>query len=257
MESKEIILNEKIYGFYHVCCLGNWQDIVCQQVKSLVRSPLYSKLDKVYVCVITSDSKKNDLNYCNEIFPEKFVISIIDNDFASFEYPILRLLQQKSKEEDFYCFYFHSKGVTTNKKKNGVTYWRKEMEYFIFYKYHLAIESFQLGFNTYGANLRAFPRWNNPHFCGNFWFAKSSYIKTLPVIPLHITDRYFAEEWIGKNKEMCPYVPYNTFIDLYHVPLPRLFYNKTLPVRSKDIVELISFVYYKIRGFLYKKQDKE
>lgn len=249
--------SQKIYGFYHICCFENWTEIVIEQVNSLVSSPLFPLVNEIYVCVLISDIKNNDIQILKGILPNKFTIEIIDTNFKNYEYPILKFMHQKAQNDDFYAFYFHSKGVSVNKNRRGVPFWRKELEYFLFYKHELMLKAFELNYNTYGANLRAFPIWNNPHFSGNFWFAKSSYIKTLPLIPVDINDRYFAEEWIGKNKEMHPYVPYNTFIDLYHVPLPRLFYNKTLPVRYKDIDELILFVYYKTRGFLYKKQDKE
>ncbi|MDK2977679.1 MAG: hypothetical protein PWP52_393 [Bacteroidales bacterium] len=244
-----------IYGFYHICCIGDWKEIVIEQVNSLTSSPLFQLSTKIYVCALISED--NDLNILNEILPAKFTLQIVDTNLELFEYPILRFMHQKAQNEEFYAFYFHSKGVSVNKnKKRGVPYWRKELEYFLFYKCDLMLNAFELNYNTYGANLRAFPKWS-PHFCGNFWFAKSAYIKTLPLIPLDIYDRYYAEEWIGKNKDMNSFVPYNTFIDLYHVPLPRLFYNKTLPIRLNEIFDILLFIYYKLRSFVYKKQNIE
>jgi hypothetical protein len=244
-----------IYGFYHICCIGNWKQIVIEQVNSLTQSPLFQLVTEIYVCALISEN--NDLKILREILPKKFTLKIVDTNFELYEYPILRFLHQKAQSEEFYAFYFHSKGVSVDKNKRGVPFWRKELEYFLFYKCDLMLKAFELNYNTYGANLRAFPRWLNPHFSGNFWFAKSSYIKVLPLIPLDIIDRYYAEEWIGKNKDMNPFVPYNSFVDLYHVPLPRLFYSKTLPIHLKEIFDILLFIYYKIRGYVYKKQSNK
>jgi hypothetical protein len=257
MKDVSSFASPKVYGFYHICCLGAWKEIVSQQVSNLLCSPLYDSLDRLFVCIIVSSSENEDLNYCNTIFPEKFVISIIEHDLKVYEYPILRLMRQMSERECFYGFYFHSKGVTVNHKKRGVPYWRKEMEYFLFHRFDLVINSFELGYNTYGPNLRAFPGWNNVHFSGNFWFAKSSYIKTLPRIPDNIEDRYFAEEWIGKGQSLKPYVPFNTFIDLYHVPLPQMFYQKYFSVNKARLNEVCLFVFYFVRGYIFKKQKIE
>ena len=74
---------------------------------------------------------------------------------------------------------------------------------------------------------------------------------------MNICDRYYAEEWIGKNNDMNPFVPYNTYIDLYHVPLPRLFYNKSFPIQFEEIYDILLFTYYRIRGYVYKRQSTE
>ena len=68
------------------------------------------------------------------------------------------------------------------------------MEEFVFVHYDLAISKMVTGYYAAGAMGCPDSRWNIP---GNFWWARSDYLKTLPkVSTLNWANRWAAEGWI-------------------------------------------------------------
>ena len=239
----------KINGFYHIFCVNDWKRIVYEQVTSLKKTELYALLNKIYVCVITN--KNDDIHYLTDLFPGKFEIVIQSEDPKNYELPILRYIYEKSQCEDFLCFYFHTKGVSISEKnrKGGIESWRLLMEYFIFEKYNLAINTLQNGYSCYGVFQR-FDAYNyfmlqnfngNNYFAGNFWWTTSKYVATLPdPEPEVVNDRYrfFAENWIGFSSENKPFCAYNSSVDIYHIPIPDVLY-KNRKTKISDILPIL------------------
>ena len=238
----------KIYGFYHILCFNDWKRIVYEQVTDLQKTGLYDILNKIYVCVIISNDV--DIQYLTDVLPEKFEIVIQSKNPKDYEYPILRYLYEKSHNEDFLCFYFHTKGVSFSenmkKKKKGSESWRLLMEYFIFEKYNVAINALQNGYTCYGT----LPVKSNGYiyFRGNFWWTTSKYVTTLPEpspdntlidhIEIGVNDRIYAEFWIGHSSECHPYMTYSSTIDTYHNPIPGALY-KNRNMRISDIMPIM------------------
>jgi hypothetical protein len=218
--------NDKpIYGFYHIYCANDWAKIVNEQVITLKKSGLYDLVDTIYVCVIKSN--EIDIDQLKQILPSKFKITIETQNPKDYEFPILKYLQSKARIEDFYCFYFHTKGtsVIEKSKKIGEKSWRTLMEYFIFTKYNMAINALKDGYGCYGSLYKT--SFSYPHFAGNFWWATSKYITSLSNINTLTDNRYNAELWIGSsNNAMDPYIAYNSTIDAYYVPIPEFLYVK-------------------------------
>lgn len=243
-------INRKIYGFYHICCVGSWRKIVNEQITLIKDKRLYDIIDKIYVCILSNNN--DDFEYCKKIFPEKFVIIRQENNYKVYEFPILKYLKEKSKKEKFYCFYFHTKGVSTSSKMKGEKYWRYLLDYFLLEKYNIAINALEAGYNTYGILYRNLPNYQVKFFSGNFWFSKSEYIDSLQTFSTINEDRYQAEIWIGKG-DINPYVPYDSNLDLYHIPIPRVFYDKKMPI-YKNTLCIVLFIFYYIKGHIYHKQ---
>ena len=241
----------KIYGFYHIFCTNDWKTIVHEQVTDLQKTGLYDLVNKIHVCVITENIE--DIHHLTDYFPEKFEIVIQSKNPKEYEYPILRYLYEKSKCEDFLCFYFHTKGVTFSKKsKNkGEESWRLLMEYFIFEKYNLAINALQIGYSCYGALPRTYN--GNHYFGGNFWWTTSKYVTTLPEpIPPDVNDRYYAEFWIGHSSVCKPYITYSSSVNTYHNPIPDALY-KNRSIKISDILPVIKcYLSHIICGLFYR-----
>ena len=49
----------KIYGFYHVCLINDWVDIVTKQLNSLAESSLLTKTDSLYVSILGNKEQQN------------------------------------------------------------------------------------------------------------------------------------------------------------------------------------------------------
>jgi len=253
---------EKIYGFYHVFCANDWKRLVCEQIAGLKKNGLYDLLNKIYVCVITTNS--DDVHFLTEHFPEKFEIVIQSNNPKDYEYPILRYLHEKSRCENFLCFYFHTKGVRFSEKmkkeKRGQESWRLLMEYFIFEKYNLAINALQRGYSCYGAIPHTMKGYT--FFAGNFWWTTSKYVTTLPEPSSHhtlydqveigVNDRMYAEHWIGHSSACNPYNTYSSFVDYYYIPIPDVLY-KSRNIKVSHLLPIIKFYFAHIMNCLFHR----
>ena len=74
------------------------------------------------------------------------------------------------------------------------------MTYFILEKMEICINEIYNGYDAVGVDWNEIP---NKHFSGNFWWASSEYIKSLPPADLEKTfihnlptERHFAEFWM-------------------------------------------------------------
>lgn len=178
-----------IFGFWHIAVIGNGEKIASEQLERIKKSGVYDASDEIFVVVLGEKipdfiSKDKKLN----VFYHKNV--------RLFEYPSLCFMKHLSKEIDFDCWYIHTKGATSEIKDGpGAANWRKYMEHFIIDKWEICLDFL----NNYGAVGVEFNRYNyHDYFAGNFWWAKSEYIRTLPEIKnFDLSDRFGAEMWIG------------------------------------------------------------
>jgi hypothetical protein len=200
---------KKIYGFYFVALMGEWEPIVNDQISKLFSSELYGKTNKLYVRIFYNNSK--DLDILISKLSKYDKVSIDYTNKNEYEFGILNKMQELSKNDDFYCYYLHSKGVSKTNNRGliePIKSWRIYMEYFLIEKYNLCLNELNSGWDAVGVKIRLTPNkfwWENSnlgyrprHFSGNFWWSKSDFIKKLPDIKvLSLCDRHEAEFWIG------------------------------------------------------------
>lgn len=192
----------KVYGFYHVCLINNWEEVVANQVSKIKNSRLFSITDEIYTVVL---GERKNLSLLADLSNN---VEYYDN-ISLFEFPTLEKIKDLSEKEDFYCWYIHTKGVGLEEStmsfyhgatdfdhlKSCVNDWREYMEYFIIDKFDSCLFLLSKDHDACGVNLVDDPSW---HFSGNFWWAKSDYIKKLPDIDsLDKEFRWNAELWIG------------------------------------------------------------
>lgn len=188
----------KIFGVYFICCIGNYLKIVSEQLNTLCTSDLYDNTKNIYcfVCLSNPDilsllSKYTKIVIINsdENLKEKFAI----NNYCNY----------LPKNENYYLYYLHSKGVS--RKEKSFNDWRLLCDHFTLTKWKINVLLLQR-FNCVGINYLAFPK---KHFSGNFWWTKSEYINTLP---LQINDnRLSPEMYICDSIAMNPICIYNKF----------------------------------------------
>ena len=213
------------YVYYHIAQIGNWVEVVYDQVKALQDSGLYGFADKLLFG--TLGDFPIDL-------PSKFENLFHHSDVRLYEFPILNALREHALREDFNVLYMHTKGVAYLEKGNTkeiVTYWRKYLEYFCIGKWKECLEALEefdaSGCEFYGSTL-------NAHFSGNFWWAKSSYLRTLPRVEdvvVHgehaIHQRMKTEFWVGSNPEIRVKELFHHGLDAYCVEIrPELYVNR-------------------------------
>ena len=102
--------NKRIYGFWHIATIGQWQAIVENQFAKITGSGLYDASHAIFVNILGANSL-SDVQLT--LKGGKLAVSW-DPDMAQFEYPTLQILQQRSRQEDFYCWYIHVKGATSS-----------------------------------------------------------------------------------------------------------------------------------------------
>lgn len=195
--SRDVNLNRlkngtKIFGVYFICCIGNYLQIVSEQLKTLCESGLYDNTENIYCFVCLSNP--NILNLLSK-FPKIIIISSEKNLKEKFA---INNYRNYLKNENYYLYYFHS----TEKSCND---WRLLCDHFTLRKWKINVELLKR-FNCVGINYLSYPK---KHFSGNFWWTKSEYIKNLP---LQINDnRLSPEMYICDNPEVNPICTYNKF----------------------------------------------
>ena len=223
-----------IQGFIHVACMGRYQEIADELFHCVIHSGLAAKSK---VNVIKLGTGKLDV-------PEEFNLLLTDDDLTRYEYPTLRLAWEFSQNNDAHVWYIHSKGVskipeTWEEEKRfweqrcnypssfkamsqNCYEWRKFMSYFILNRYRDCLRELNHS-DACGVAYRSQPM---PHFSGNFWWANTEYLRTLPdpetlrnlMIDENGRDRYMAEFWIGyKNPVVKDLFPHKHNIYLWGI----------------------------------------
>jgi glycosyltransferase involved in cell wall biosynthesis len=187
--------DKPIYGFMHICMVNNWWDIVSLQELKIRNSGLLDHTKKIYLSLVGHTEEK--LPFGSE-FLSKCEVIYKHPDITKYEFPALEALQNKCAQEDCKVWYIHTKGVARQNILNNA--WRNFMEYFILEHWHMCEYALRdhdvagiLWLENWGLTFRNI-------FAGNFWWANSSYIKTLRAVSsLDKSNRFEAEDWIGKN----------------------------------------------------------
>jgi hypothetical protein len=169
--------------FWHVNELNGWNHVMDQQWDLIEKSGLEKAAKEIVVCTNGQpwtferwDQEKNASK-----LKKKTTLTGVYKDASLHEFSTLNYLHHVANNADDECYicYIHLKGLLRWGDQN-VGDWRDFMNYFTIEKWKDNVEALDQGAQVVGTNYNTDP-W--PHFAGNFWWAKLSYIKTLQ--PLH------------------------------------------------------------------------
>jgi hypothetical protein len=184
-----------IVVFYNVCDLPGGRDLMLKQMIRFCQSELATKAKTVFVMM--NGQLTNFLDLARLLENNSNVRMVhVDTATKNYEYAGLKFLKEycDQLEEEQYIMYWHLKGVS-HLNNIGVQNWREYMEYWNIDRYQDCIEELDNEFDTVGTNWidepflgvdRVVRNWK--HYSGNFWWARSSYIKKLK--PLKHPDEY-------------------------------------------------------------------
>ena len=187
------------YIYIHVCCINNWKDVFVHLYNNIKSSGLHDIVSSIKCSVLCNTESKHDaeLFFSNAMtLDTKLELLGITCDISLYETHTINLLHTHAieSEEEFNVLYLHTKGVT--RSSITVDDWVNYMIYFNIIGYKTCIDHLtNHGYDTVGVNLFTTPP---IHYSGNFWWAKSSYLKKLKRC---IHEHYNSPEfWLTEDK---------------------------------------------------------
>ncbi|MDO4159618.1 MAG: hypothetical protein Q4D41_04085 [Prevotellaceae bacterium] len=260
------LLSRPVYGVYHIYCDKDWQKMVNDQISRLKDSGLMDVTTRLYISCISKNT--NDAKEILDIVgSDKAEIISNTTDPTVFEYPALTFLHEKSQSEECFLYYFHTKGISYqatgntdkrfNRFKENIEAWRHMMEYFLFYKWNVAVNALSSDYDVYGCYRLPPPPKPYYLYAGNFWWAKSEYISKLQKFSLEKLSegRFFAEEWLYTGNPN-DFSAFDTMADLYYINMEECLYADKKPPLYKTIAYIIKYNFHKFRKHVLKYNYK-
>lgn len=199
------------YGFFHVALMDSFQGlmIAAEMLGRIQDSGIYHASQEIFIYVCGHQSQYEIL-YHNLLkdYP-KYKVVYGGEDTSPCEWPTLLTLRNRCASEECDVWYVHTKGASFRNGMYGafirrsVADWRGVMSEVVLHRHaecKKALEAADaVGAYLWPAPYRHFP---GKFFAGNFWWATSLHINSLPVLtPDNLKDREWAEAWIGTNTE--------------------------------------------------------
>ncbi len=212
---------EDVFGFFHLCTIGTWREVIAEQLDRLIRSGLAERTRRIFVSVLGPEAAAG-AGILRDALGERLEIVLQDIDPAPAERPILEWARRFCEEGEPLAaavWYAHGKGVSPCHEGNSnVAEWRHLMEHFSFDRWPDSLAALA-GHDACGVNWHRSPR---PHFSGNFWWATPRYVRLLP---RSIGAAPFdPEAWIGMSEPSVSCL-HESGVDHYREPYPRERYS--------------------------------
>jgi hypothetical protein len=203
--------------FYHVTLIGRYQEITDKILSRVYSSNAIHHLENIFITTLGEGT----LN----ISPDEKIKIIYNGKKDEWEHPSMLAIREFAlTHPDYNILYTQSAGVS----HPPTPYLEDRMEYLLYFNIELyasAIEHLKQH-DTYGVDFSNIP---TPHYSGNFWWATSNYLKTLPkVTDLPMTfgpitsDRHRSEFWVCYPRTGKYYSAYDSGISVYEKHLHRL-----------------------------------
>jgi hypothetical protein len=212
--------NKLYYHFYIPNEPSHWELLLYEQLDCIEGSLLHHQCD-VEICVSSNQENYKKLQKIIKSYPflksTWFDTNVEENKNHYEGTTLLKLYDECDKYDNI--GYIHGKGITNLTKYTNK--WRKTLEYAILEKYQDNFNALQNGYDVSGI----FWLKGNLHFSGNFWWVKSSYIKTLP--------RPVIDKWKTYNQEQKFWdfsIRYEAWIGINNPKVNDIHISKSIPI---------------------------
>ena len=170
--------------YINIAITGSVNQVLTELLDKIEVSGLYDHCDKIFLVI------NGDKNLLNFEMKSKYVIYNPHKDISHCEFPTLDLMWTHSQKNDnIKMLYLHTKGVT-KPNHSGVRDWTEYLTFFNVERWQhrvAELENYDVTGVNYGGNPEDYKEdpltWGHGkaplHFSGNFWWSKSSHIKTL------------------------------------------------------------------------------
>jgi len=214
----------KVFIVYHCFLVKKWKELVIKQLARLESSGLLARADKLYCVVIDQNNNKQEFLDIISKYPNIEAEFFKDNDC---EFQSITKVWQLGQYNDCKVLYFHTKGVfndyvsvdgteISDLKVKTVRDWRMLMEYFCIDKWDENLQRLD-SVDMVGTNCTRNWWW------GNFWWARSSYLKTLE-LPTK-SSRWGYEAWVNERGLASIYEHHHISFIFYFTDYPEKFYK--------------------------------
>ena len=197
--------------YYHIYLsddYGVWTSMFLEQMKQIEDCGLLRQLDQIKIVCVTQDDKRVqaftqlcttqfdadkapniELMLVKNPYPnDQVMLDNIESDDTITENFTYRKIYADCQVEEMYVCYIHSKGITATEnflkgriidaqRFKNYYYWRQFLSWGVIKNWKKCINALNIGYYVAGVNYFTKPA---PHFSGNFWWANSYYIKSLP-----------------------------------------------------------------------------
>ena len=164
-------IRDQIKVFYHVACMGNWQQVFYEQLQQLRKNGFLN----LNLTVLGSRQELATLREINAEFRMNVNILFSSCQLSHFERPALLAIEKYAKENNGYVLYLHTKGVSSPGDETKIK-WRRLMMRELVEKWESCMLQL-LAYDIIGVNWREMPPVS--HYCGNFWYASTRYLRKL------------------------------------------------------------------------------
>lgn len=175
---------------YHVYVNGNWHDPVREHVLAMTRTDLWRNC-RIYIGFVGHTAeRRRAADYIQKFFP----FAIVTEQDNGWEQETMRHIPAIAKQHS-QLFYAHTKGAVMSGENQHS--WRQTMTYYNVLQWRNMVASLQ---DHDTAGIWWIPKEVHPapHFQGNFWWANTNYLLTLPEIETN--NRWQAELWVGQRE---------------------------------------------------------
>ena len=182
---------------------------------AIQQSSIATSADVIFVNNI-GDPVTIDRKY-KEAFGNRLVVQQYGSNIHLYECPTLRIMYEFAQiYPDTKLLYLHTKGISyTGSIYHNETDWITMMLHGLVTHAKECLERLDGSCDTVGLNLVSDPV---PQYSGNFWWAKSSYVASLPLHTL--TDKMSAEKWLLSNPTVRSLCLWKSGINHFHESYP-------------------------------------
>jgi len=198
--------NEPIIGFMHIGVLGNYEQILADQMQTLKDTDLLSATSVIFAGI---SGQKIEL-------PPELKFAVHNPILEEGEVETIRYIHNMRKElVGSKIWYIHTKGAKWHPQDYNVLCaesWRKYMEHFVLFKWQNCVKTLD-EYDVCGVEWDYIK--NDPQqslapdeismgrFSGNFWWARGDYLskikKPFPSVRPYSSIRHNAEFYLGRD----------------------------------------------------------
>jgi len=202
--------------YLHTYCRKDYRHIVLDKIRKIKLAGLWDNMEKLFIPV--SGMREQDKEFFEDLKLLSNKIKIFEHINPVFNNEPDTLNYIKNRAENFETnkpiLYMHTKGVTydhpvLNKNVKG---WVRYLDLYTIAHWEECIDALNL-YDTAGPMYSPTPM---EHYSGNFWWANSDYIKTIPTLDKeNIKPLERGEFWICSQTDKNKLIGYVPGIDLY------------------------------------------